>query len=212
VRHEIPSTEEGKNWEVFSDVCASLLKAFPDAGSESRSSSCWVAEWSETWVGLRRRYSGGAFLLCRSRPRCWRRSTQALAGKVAVNFGGVKNIMGAISQPSLVVCDLSTLDTLSARELRSGTAEIIKYGAVCSSSLFEQLERGDLEKILARDQNALVDIVTQSVALKARVVEQDEFDKKGIRNVLNFGHTIGHGLELSAGLRTHPWRSDFLSE
>src|SRR6185503_7825916 len=60
------------------------------------------------------------------------------------------------------------------------------------------LERGDLEKVLALDPAALTDIVAQCVALKARVVEQDEFDKKGIRNVLNFGHTIGHALELSA--------------
>jgi 3-dehydroquinate synthase len=73
-----------------------------------------------------------------------------------------------------------------------------KYGGVCSASLFEQLERGDLEKLLALEPAVLTDIVGQCVALKARVVEQDEFDKKGIRNVLNFGHTIGHALELSA--------------
>ena len=75
---------------------------------------------------------------------------------------------------------------------------MIKYGAVCSAPLFEQLEGGDLEKLLALDPAVLIDIVAQCVALKARVVEQDEFDKKGIRNVLNFGHTIGHALELSA--------------
>ena len=197
VRHEIPSTEEGKNWEVFSDVCASLLKAFPDAGA-----SPLVFLLGGGVVGDLGGFAAAVFR--RGVPFVQIPTTllaavdSSVGGKVAVNFGGVKNIMGAISQPSLVVCDLSTLDTLSARELRSGTAEIIKYGAVCSASLFEQLERGDLEKILARDQNALVDVVTQSVALKARVVEQDEFDKKGIRNVLNFGHTIGHGLELSA--------------
>jgi 3-dehydroquinate synthase len=75
---------------------------------------------------------------------------------------------------------------------------VIKYGAVCSLTLFEQLEGGDLEKLMALDPAILMDIVAQCVALKARVVEQDEFDKKGIRNVLNFGHTIGHALELSA--------------
>jgi 3-dehydroquinate synthase len=106
--------------------------------------------------------------------------------------------MGAFSQPRLVVCDLATLTTLGPREVRSGSAEIIKYGAVCSARLFEQLERGDLQKLLALDPATLVDIVAQCVTLKARVVEQDELDKKGIRNVLNFGHTIGHALELSA--------------
>src|SRR5205085_1117412 len=84
------------------------------------------------------------------------------------------------------------------REIRSGLAEIIKYGGVCSATLFDQLERGDLERLLALDRQVLIDVVGQCVALKARVVEQDEFDKKGIRNVLNFGHTIGHALELSA--------------
>ena len=122
----------------------------------------------------------------------------SVGGKVAVNFGGVKNIMGAFSQPRLVFCDLDMLRTLGPREVRSGASEIIKYGAVCSRALFEQLEGGALERLLALDPATLVDVVAQCVALKARVVEQDEFDKKGIRNVLNFGHTIGHALELSA--------------
>ena len=122
----------------------------------------------------------------------------SVGGKVAVNFGGVKNIMGIFNQPRLVVCDLDLLRTLDPREVRSGTSEVIKYGAVCSATLFEQLEGGALEKLMALEPAALTDIVAQCVALKARVVEQDEFDKKGIRNVLNFGHTIGHALELSA--------------
>jgi 3-dehydroquinate synthase len=122
----------------------------------------------------------------------------SVGGKVAVNFGGVKNIMGVFNQPRLVVCDLDLLRTLDPREVRSGTSEVIKYGAVCSAGLFEQLERGDLEKLIALDGPTLSDIVAQCVTLKARVVEQDEFDKRGIRNVLNFGHTIGHALELSA--------------
>jgi 3-dehydroquinate synthase len=66
-----------------------------------------------------------------------------------------------------------------AREIRSGAAEVIKYGAVCSAELFEQLERGDLERLLSLNPATLVDVVSQCIALKARVVEQDEFDKKG---------------------------------
>jgi 3-dehydroquinate synthase len=197
VRHDIPSTEEGKNWDVFSGACAALLGAFPDAGA-----SPLVFLLGGGVVGDLGGFAAAVFR--RGVPFVQIPTTllaavdSSVGGKVAVNFGGVKNIMGAFSQPGLVVCDLSTLDTLSARELRSGTAEIIKYGAVCSAALFDQLERGDLEKLLARNPNVLADIVTQCVALKARVVEQDELDKKGIRNVLNFGHTIGHGLELSA--------------
>jgi 3-dehydroquinate synthase len=97
-----------------------------------------------------------------------------------------------------VLCDLSLLHSLSERELRSGAAEVIKYGAVCSASLFEQLEGGALERLLSREAATMVDIVSQCVRLKAAVVARDEFDKLGIRNVLNFGHTIGHALELSA--------------
>ena len=123
----------------------------------------------------------------------------SVGGKVAVNMGGVKNIFGIFNQPRLVVCDLSALDTLSDREMRSGMAEVIKYGGVCSGSLFEQLEAPEgVERVLRREPAALLDVVAQCVRLKAGVVAQDELDRKGIRNVLNFGHTIGHAIELSA--------------
>jgi 3-dehydroquinate synthase len=196
-RHDIPASEEGKNWDVFSGACAALLDAFPDAGATPL-----VFLLGGGVVGDLGGFAAAVFR--RGVPFVQIPTTllaavdSSVGGKVAVNFGGVKNIMGAFSQPGLVVCDLDALDTLSERELRSGASEVIKYGAVCSASLFEQLELGDLEKLLERDPAVLADIVTQCVALKARVVEQDELDKKGIRNVLNFGHTIGHALELSA--------------
>lgn len=197
VSHALPDTEAGKNWDEFSGACAALLEAFPDAGSIPL-----VILLGGGVVGDLGGFAAGVF---RRGVSFVQMPTTLLAavdssvgGKVAVNFGGVKNIMGIFNQPRLVFCDLALLGTLSDRELRSGTSEIIKYGGVCSASLFEQLEGGDLEKLLARDPAVMTDIVAQCVALKARVVEQDEFDKKGIRNVLNFGHTIGHGLELSA--------------
>ena len=197
VRHEIPASEEGKNWEEFSGVCAALLENFPDTGSVPL-----VILLGGGVVGDLGGFAAGVFR--RGVPFVQMPTTllaavdSSVGGKVAVNFGGVKNIMGVFNQPRLVVCDLALLRTLDAREVRSGASEIIKYGAVCSASLFEQLEGGDLEKLLALEADVLTDIVTQCVALKARVVERDEFDKKGIRNVLNFGHTIGHALELSA--------------
>ena len=197
VRHEIPSTEEGKNWEEFSKSCAALLEAFPDTGSAPL-----VLLLGGGVIGDLGGFAAGVFR--RGIPFVQIPTTllaavdSSVGGKVAVNFGGVKNIMGIFNQPRLVVCDLSTLDTLSARELRSGLAEVIKYGCVCSAPLFEQLEGGALEKLLERDPATLTDIVGQCVRIKAGVVALDEFDKKGIRNVLNFGHTIGHGLELSA--------------
>lgn len=203
VRHDIPASEEGKNWDEFSKTCAALLESFPDAGATPL-----VILLGGGVVGDLGGFAAAVFR--RGVPFVQMPTTllsavdSSVGGKVAVNMGGVKNIMGAFSQPRLVFCDLELLKTLSSREIRSGAAEIIKYGAVCSASLFEQLERGDLEKLLALDPAVLSDIVAQCCRLKADVVEQDEFDKLGIRNVLNFGHTIGHALELSANYQlTH---------
>ena len=197
VRHDIPASEEGKNWHEFTGACAALLDAFPDTGA-----SPLVFLLGGGVIGDLGGFAAAVFR--RGVPFVQMPTTllaavdSSVGGKVAVNFGGVKNIMGAFSQPRLVFCDLALLRTLSAREVRSGAAEVIKYGAVCSASLFAQLEGGDLEKLLTLEPATLIDIVGQCVRLKASVVEQDEFDKKGIRNVLNFGHTIGHALELSA--------------
>jgi 3-dehydroquinate synthase len=197
VRHDIPVSEEGKNWDEFSKTCAALLQSFPDAGA-----SPLVILLGGGVVGDLGGFAAAVFR--RGVPFVQIPTTllsavdSSVGGKVAVNFGGVKNIMGAFSQPRLVFCDLALLQTLTPREIRSGTAEVIKYGAVCSSALFDQLERGDLERLLALDPAVLVDVVSQCCRLKADVVEQDELDKLGIRNVLNFGHTIGHALELSA--------------
>ena len=197
VRHDIPATEEGKNWDVFTGACASLLEHFPDTGAIPLVlllGGGVVGDLGGFAAGVFRR--GVAFVQLPT--TLLAAVDSSVGGKVAVNFGGVKNILGIFHQPRLVVCDLDLLRSLDPREVRSGTSEVIKYGAVCSRALFEQLERGDLEKLLALDVSVLTDVVAQCVALKARVVEQDELDKKGIRNVLNFGHTIGHALELSA--------------
>ena len=197
VRHEIPASEEGKNWDEFSGVCAALLANFPDTGAVPL-----VILLGGGVVGDLGGFAAGVFR--RGVPFVQLPTTllaavdSSVGGKVAVNFGGVKNIMGIFNQPRLVVCDLALLRTLDAREVRSGMGEVIKYGAVCSGALFQQLEDGALEHLLALEPEVLTDIVAHCVRLKARVVEQDEFDKKGIRNVLNFGHTIGHALELSA--------------
>ncbi|HEY2341522.1 MAG TPA: 3-dehydroquinate synthase [Chthoniobacteraceae bacterium] len=197
VRHDIPTTEQGKNWDEFSKACAALLEAFPDAISTPLVlllGGGVIGDLGGFAAAVFRR--GIAFVQIPTTLLAVVDSS--VGGKVAVNFGGVKNIMGAFAQPKLVCCDLETLATLSARDLRSGMAEIIKYGAVCSKSLFEQLEAGAVEKTLALDAPTVTDIVAQCVRLKADVVEKDELDQKGIRNVLNFGHTIGHALELSA--------------
>ena len=117
----------------------------------------------------------------------------SVGGKVGVNLKAGKNLVGAFHQPRLVLCDLDSLKTLPEREYRAGLAEVIKYGIIYDSALFERIER-DLPKLLQRDTDTLPDIVARCCEIKADVVGQDETES-GLRAILNFGHTIGHALE-----------------
>jgi len=117
----------------------------------------------------------------------------SVGGKVGVNLQAGKNLVGAFYQPRLVVCDLDTLKTLSMREFRAGLAEVIKYGIIFDAPLFRKLER-ELPAVLQRKPKALASIVRRCCEIKAEVVGQDETES-GLRAILNFGHTIGHGLE-----------------
>jgi 3-dehydroquinate synthase len=117
----------------------------------------------------------------------------SVGGKVGVNLKAGKNLVGAFYQPKLVLCDLDALATLPAREFRAGLAEVIKYGIIYDASLFARLER-DLPKLLRREPAVLGEIIARCCEIKARVVGQDETES-GLRAILNFGHTIGHGLE-----------------
>ena len=121
----------------------------------------------------------------------------SVGGKVGVNLKAGKNLVGAFYQPRLVLCDLDTLETLPDREFRSGLAEIIKYGIIYDAALFKKLER-EMPKILRRAPKILTDIIARSCEIKAEVVSQDETES-GLRAILNFGHTIGHGLEAISG-------------
>jgi 3-dehydroquinate synthase len=117
----------------------------------------------------------------------------SVGGKVGVNLKAGKNLVGSFYQPRLVLCDLKTLDTLPARELRAGLAEVIKYGVIYDRGLFARLER-DLEKLLKREPKTLASVVARCCEIKAEVVREDETES-GLRAILNFGHTIGHALE-----------------
>jgi 3-dehydroquinate synthase len=117
----------------------------------------------------------------------------SVGGKVGVNLKSGKNLVGAFHQPKMVVCDLDTLDSLPLREFRAGLAEVIKYGIIYDARLFAQLER-DLPKLLRRDPKTLTSIIARCCEIKADVVGKDETEG-GLRQILNFGHTIGHALE-----------------
>jgi 3-dehydroquinate synthase len=117
----------------------------------------------------------------------------AVGGKVGVNHPLGKNLIGAFHQPALVAIDPALLETLPRREFRAGLYEVIKYGMTSSRELFERTGR-EIDAIFARKADALVSIIGESCAIKARVVGLDERES-GPRRMLNFGHTAGHALE-----------------
>ena len=121
----------------------------------------------------------------------------SVGGKVGVNLKAGKNLVGAFHQPRLVMCDLDTLDSLPAREFRAGLAEVIKYGIIRDATLFRQLER-DMPKLLKRDAKTLAAVVARCCEIKADIVGRDETES-GLRQILNYGHTIGHAIENSIG-------------
>ena len=122
----------------------------------------------------------------------------SVGGKTGVNLPEGKNLVGAFHQPKLVVADLDTLKTLPAREFSAGMAEVIKYGAIADAALFDRVAKG-----VKPDDADLDEIVEKCVAIKARIVEKDEFETKGLRALLNFGHTIGHAIEKATGYTTY---------
>ena len=110
----------------------------------------------------------------------------SVGGKTAVDLVAGKNLAGAFHQPSLVICDYSTLDTLTPEIFADGCAEVIKYGIINDRPLFELLRGGIRENI--------EDIIAACVLNKSRIVAEDEFDT-GMRQLLNLGHTVGHAIE-----------------
>ncbi len=117
----------------------------------------------------------------------------AIGGKTAVNLPEGKNLVGAFHQPAAVLADVGTLATLPERDLRSGLAEVAKYGLTLNGDVLDVLE-GRLDDVLNRDPTVMEDLVARCVATKARIVAADERDA-GARLVLNYGHTLGHALE-----------------
>lgn len=122
----------------------------------------------------------------------------SVGGKTGVNHPKAKNMIGAFYQPIGVYIDTATLKTLPEREYRAGLAEVVKYGVILDSKFFAFLE-SHVQAINGRDGVALRHVIAQSCRLKARVVEQDEFELTGIRASLNYGHTFGHAFEALAG-------------
>ncbi|HSW53152.1 MAG TPA: 3-dehydroquinate synthase [Sulfuricaulis sp.] len=121
----------------------------------------------------------------------------SVGGKTGVNHALGKNMIGAFYQPRAVIIDTDTLNTLPDRELASGLAEVIKYGLIRDPEFFAWLE-ANLDKLLARDAEALIYAIHRSCHNKAEVVAADERES-GVRATLNLGHTFGHAIETGLG-------------
>ncbi|MEO6423699.1 MAG: 3-dehydroquinate synthase [Candidatus Nitrotoga sp.] len=124
----------------------------------------------------------------------------SVGGKTGINHPLGKNMIGAFYQPQVVLADITTLNTLTDQELRAGIAEVIKYGLIRDLPFFEWLEQ-NMEKLLARDADALQYAITHSCQNKAAVVAADEREN-GERALLNLGHTFGHAIETGMGYGT----------
>ncbi len=116
----------------------------------------------------------------------------SIGGKTAINLGGVKNIVGAFYQPKKVLIDPELLKTLSGRQISNGLAEAVKMALTCDRELFNIFENKDIE-------GNIDEIIIRSLNIKKSVVEKDERES-GLRKILNFGHTLGHGIESSEGM------------
>ncbi len=118
----------------------------------------------------------------------------SIGGKTAINHSAGKNLIGTFHQPKFVFCDLDFLNSLSKREMISGFGEIVKYAIAFDKSFFRYLVK-NYSLFLKRNSKVLAKCISRCLQLKADVVCQDEFDRKGAREVLNLGHTFGHALE-----------------
>lgn len=113
----------------------------------------------------------------------------SIGGKTAVNLGGVKNTVGAFYQPKHVLIDIDTLNTLPKRQISAGLAESIKMSLTSDAELFSMFENEN-----ALDSENIENVIVRSLMIKRSVVEKDE-KENGLRKILNFGHTLGHGIE-----------------
>jgi 3-dehydroquinate synthase len=117
----------------------------------------------------------------------------SVGGKTAINLSKGKNMVGSFHQPQAVFCDLDFLETLPNRQFNAGLMEVIKYGLILDASFYDFIvkNRGSIK---ARNKDTIAGLVYRCCQLKAEIVAQDE-KERGIRSILNFGHTVGHALE-----------------
>jgi len=186
----VPSGEASKSMDVATGVCREMLQAGLDRKS-------FVVALGGGVIGDLAGFAAAIFQ--RGIPFVQIPTTvvsqvdSSVGGKTGVNTPEGKNLLGSFHQPRLVIADTATLRTLPDREYNQGFAEIIKHAAIRDADMFEAIENQGL----SRDE--LAPLIARNVAIKADVVETDERETAGTRALLNFGHTLGHGIENAAG-------------
>jgi shikimate kinase / 3-dehydroquinate synthase len=194
----LPDGEEEKNW-------ASLMKVFDTLLAEKCDRKTTLIALGGGVIGDLTGYAAASYM--RGVPFIQVPTTllaqvdSSVGGKTGINHPLGKNMIGAFYQPQAVLADTATLNTLPARELAAGLAEVIKHGAIIDLPFFEWIE-GNIGKLVAREPAALAYAIQRSCEIKANVVRQDEREG-GLRAILNFGHTFGHAIE--AGLGYGKW-------
>lgn len=123
-----------------------------------------------------------------------------IGGKTAIDLPQAKNILGSFHQPKAVYIDPDFLKTLPGQQIKEGLAEAVKYGVIRDRSLFSFLEN-NVTAIMALEPGAILRIISACVSIKAKIVSSDERETRGIRTILNFGHTFAHALESARGYK-----------
>ncbi|MBE6776362.1 MAG: 3-dehydroquinate synthase [Ruminococcaceae bacterium] len=181
-----PEGEQSKNFDTYREICETLMKlsftrkdAVVAVGGGVTGDMAGFA--AATYMRGIDFYNIPTTLLSQV--------DSSIGGKTAIDLGRIKNIIGAFHQPKRVIIDPDVLTTLPERHLRNGLAEALKAGIIMDKELFEIFERGEAEE-------KIDEVIERSLRVKKRVVEEDE-KETGLRKVLNFGHTVGHGIEAS---------------
>jgi 3-dehydroquinate synthase len=190
----LPDGEEYKNWESLNLVFDALLAAKCDRKTTLVALGGGV-------IGDMTGFAAATYM--RGVPFVQVPTTllaqvdSSVGGKTGINHPRGKNMIGAFYQPRAVLADTATLDTLTPRELSAGLGEVIKHGAILDAGYFDWIEQ-NVDRLVARDPDALAHAIARSCEIKSEVVRKDEREG-GLRAVLNFGHTFGHAIEAGLG-------------
>ena len=195
-RHLLPPGEAAKSWDAVEELMTSMLSAGlgrdaaivalgGGAVTDAAGFAAAIYQRGMPWVSVPTTLLG--------------QLDSGLGGKTGINLAGGKNLAGAFHRPVAVVCDPDTLKSLPPRERVSGFGEALKYGLVFDPSLWNLITE-NWDALMKGDSALTARVVRSGATWKRKIVARDEYETKGPRELLNFGHTLGHALESASGL------------